>query len=146
MFQIFLISSNHKSKACREFSVKPLNKLNLLAMEDLLDKLFSAKNTQEIFSIINNQPYHKTLLEVFLGDSLSFKVYLEHHYCKILCLEHHNKMKQNKIYFLTINRFNKTKLKLNLKIKQKLKKPIKHTIIWDLKLLVIYRDQISIIK
>jgi hypothetical protein len=65
MLQIFL------RKACRKFLVKPLNKRNLLAMEDYLDKLFSLKNKQEVFLVPNHN---------FLGDKLfRFKVYLEHH-------------------------------------------------------------------
>lgn len=61
----------HKRKALREFLVKPLNKLNLLPVEDYLDKLFSLNNRQEVFLVNNNQPNHKALLEVSLGNKLS---------------------------------------------------------------------------
>ena len=80
--QIFLDSSNHKRKAHREFLVKPPNKLNLLAVEDYLDKLFNPNNRQEVFSVNNNLPKHKALVEVSLDNKHSLQNLL------VICLEH----------------------------------------------------------
>ena len=80
--QIFLDSSNHKRKAHREFLVKPPNKLNLLAVEDYLDKLFNPNNRQEVFSVHNYLPKHKALAEVSLGNKHSLQNLL------VICLEH----------------------------------------------------------